>query len=316
MPNQFNRFLVCFLDVLGFEFRFNKLGLGGMLEKYLELIHIVDQRNEATDRWFGSLNFTEGAYWTSEGNAFISARLYGAYGSDSILLFAHADFPENRYPEALNSSVEERQKWGEDPAQGWRYHTVPCDAFLDLCNEVICHSIEIGLPLRGALSIGEAVLHLDERVFLGQPLIDTARLEHAQQCIGASFASPFMTQVVPKRYQLSFSDHFKKDVPSLFSGSILDWPRHWRKTRTHGLLDALRDMNVDPKFDDYYKKTEAIALASQEVMQLYETPEETYITKVYPQYASPLLELPLRLVRSEPIQGNTEELNTQNQGDR
>jgi hypothetical protein len=104
MEYQFNRFVVCFLDVLGFESRFAALGLGGILEKYIQLLGVVDQRNENTERWFGPLNFSEGAYMTSDPDAFISARLYGAYASDSILLFAHADFPENRYPKALDST--------------------------------------------------------------------------------------------------------------------------------------------------------------------------------------------------------------------
>jgi hypothetical protein len=300
MEYRFNRFLVGFFDVLGFESRFKALGLGGILEKYQELISVVDQRNAATEQWFGPLNFSEGAYWVAEGDAFISARLYGAYASDSILLFAHSDFPENRYPKALESTLEERQLRGQDPEQGWRYHPVPCDNFLDLCNEVICRSVEIGLPLRGALSLGEAVLHLERSVFLGQPLIDTARLEHTQLCIGASFANPFMQQIVPKRYSLPFTAHFKEDAPANFSGSVLDWPRHWRKTREGGLIEALDTLDMDTQFSPYYKKTAEIVRASQAVAHLFEAKEETFVTKVYPQFSSPLLKLSVRAVRSEP----------------
>ncbi|MGH8560134.1 MAG: hypothetical protein ACRESZ_22315 [Methylococcales bacterium] len=294
MHDHFNRFFVCFLDVLGFESRFATRGLSGMLEKYLQLVGIVDHRNEDTERWFGPMNFSEGVYWTAEPDAFISAKLYGAYASDSILLFAHADFPQNRYPAALNTTLEERQRMGQDPAQGWMYHTVPCDNFLDLCNEIICHSIEIGLPLRGAFSMGEAVLHLDRGIFLGEPLIDSARLEHMQCSIGASFAGTFMDQVVPNRFKLPFSSHFKSKVPYIFSRFVLDWPRHWRKTRTTDLFDALKELDVDPRFSNYYKITKDIALASQELANLYESAEETYITKVYPQFSSPLLELHCR----------------------
>jgi hypothetical protein len=307
MAHQFNRFAVCFFDVLGFESRFAALGLGGILEKYTQLIGIVDQRNESTEQWFGPLNFSEGAYWVSEQDAFISARLYGAYASDSILLFANADFPENRYPDALNSTPEERQLKGQDPAQGWMYDTVPCDNFLDLCNEVICHSIEIGLPLRGAISMGEAILHLDRGIFLGQPLIDTARLEHTQLCIGASFASPFMSQIVPNRYQLPFTDHFKHDIPQSFSGITLDWPRHWRKTREANLNDVVRALDADSQFSPYYTKTEEMILASQARAHLFESPEDSFITKVYPQFSSPLLELMVRPVRLVPVEETTDE---------
>jgi len=77
-------------------------------------------------------------------------------------------------------------------------------------------SIEIGLPLRGAFSMGEAVLHLDRGVFLGQPIIDTARLEHTQLCIGASFA--FKTELSKTFHlfslpvQISYRRH---EVPAL-----------------------------------------------------------------------------------------------------
>ncbi|MGH8555898.1 MAG: hypothetical protein ACRESZ_00265 [Methylococcales bacterium] len=230
------------------------------------------------------------------------------YASDSILLFAHADFPENRFPKALDSTPEERQRKAEEPAQGWMmYHTVPCDNFLDLCNEVICHSIEIGLPLRGALSMGEAIFHLDRGIFLGQPLIDSARLEHTQLCIGASFSSPFMSQIVPKRYQLPFSGHFKKDVPPLFSGCVLDWPRHWRKTSKTELVDMLRVFDVDSRFGEYYQRTTEIAMASQAVAHLFESPDESYITRVYPRFSSPLLELSTRPFRCELIERTTDE---------
>lgn len=299
MGNQFNRFFVCLLDVLGFESRFNELGLSGMLEKYVQLIQIVNSRNEWTEKWFGSFNFSEGAYWTAEGDGFISARLYGAYASDSIILFAHADFPENRYPAILNLNHDERNRKANDPAQGWMYHTVPCDNFLDLCNEVICHSIEIGLPLRGGISMGEAVLHLDRGIYLGKPLIDAARLESPQQCIGASFASSFLEQLVPERYKLGHIAHFKKEPPSHFGGAILDWPRHWRNTRKASLFDVIDAFDTGAKFSEYYLKTKSIISSSEKYSHHYTEPEHIFITKVYPQYSSPLLELRTRPYRLE-----------------
>jgi hypothetical protein len=304
---RFNRFAVCFFDVLGFESRFATLGLGGMVEKYEQLIHVVNRQNEETARWFGPMNFSEGAYWTAEKEPFISARLYGAYASDSILLFANADFPENRYPDALNSTPEERKIKGQDPGSGWRYHPIPCDNFLDLCNEIICHSIEIGLPLRGAISMGEAILHIDYNIFLGQPLIETARLEHVQVCIGASLATSFTKdQIVPQRYQLPFNTHFKANVPQSFSGMILDWPRHWRNTRKTDLIATIHALDVDLKFSDYYKKTEEIVIASEARASLFESPDDCRITKVYPQFSSPELELFARPVRLVPVEQGTD----------
>lgn len=284
MNDKFNRFCVCLLDVLGFESRLATLGLARMMEKYLQLIEAANERNAATERWFGPLKFSEGAYWTAEPDAFVSARLYGTYASDSILLFAHADFPENRYPKAFELTDEERRKRAEDPAQGWMYHPVPCDNFLDLCNEVICRSVEIGLPLRGAITLGEAVLHLDRGIYLGAPLVEAARLEKEQRFIGASFGRSFMSQVVPKRYQFAHSAHLKSSPPESFSGLVLDWPRHWRRTRTTDLTAAVELLDVDHRHRTYYEGTLASVGASSRLDSQYEAPDDTYLTRVYPQF--------------------------------
>jgi hypothetical protein len=159
----------------------------------------------------------------------------------------------------------------------------------------------------GALSMGEAILHLDRGIFLGQPLIDTARLEHTQLCIGASFAGPFMSQIVPKRYQLPFTGHFKQHIPQSFSGITVDWPRHWRKTREANLIDMVRALDVDSRFSQYYKRTEEIVIASESIAHLYESPGDSYITKVYPQFSSPLLKLRLRPFRVEASEQRTDE---------
>lgn len=297
MTAKFNRYVVCLLDVLGFKSAFSSLGLEGIADRYFDLVDIVIGRNQATERFFGPLNFSEGAYHVSDGDAFVAARMYGAYASDSIILFAHADFPENRYPAALESTPEERKLRAQDRADGWRYHTIPCDPFLDLCNEVICHSIEIGLPVRGALSMGEAILHLDRGIYLGQPLIDAAVLETQQECMGASFARSFMDQVIPKRYKLSHSSHMKSGDTPFFAGVVLDWPRHWRATRGNDPAEAVRALGRGSSAKKYYDNTVKIIEASQAEAHLHESPADRRITSVYPQFSGPDVELRLRLVR-------------------
>lgn len=296
--SRFNRFFICLLDVLGFESQFAELGLGGVLEKYIELVSVVDDQNAQMQALFGNAGFRESAYWAVGREVLVFSRLYGAWASDSILLFAHADFPANRYPEALESTPEHRRTLASDPSLGWMYHTVPCDSFLDLCNEVMCRSVEVRLPLRGAIALGDAVIRPDASVFLGAPLIEAARLEHAQRCIGASFANSFMGQVVPSRYQLSYTQHVKPYHTSAFSGSTLDWPRHWRKTRSEPLDDALRALDRDPNYRVYYEHTLAMAEASASLAELSTEPDNTAITAVYPQFSNiAQLKLPVFAVR-------------------
>jgi hypothetical protein len=301
MPPVFNRFVLCFFDVLGFETRFSDLGLAGMLEKYVALTRLVDERNEHMRRLFKGMEFSEGAYWTSEGDAFVFSRIYGAYASDSLLIWANADFPSARYPDALNLSPEERARRASEPGEGWKYHPVPCDNFLDLCNELLCHSLEIGLPLRGALAMGEAVLHLDRRIFLGQPLIDAARMEHSQQLIGASYTSSFMNQIVPKRYMVPFTEHLKSANVSQFQGNVLDWPRHWRTTRKTDPRQIVSALNTFPPANTYYENTIRMIDAADALANQYQAPEDIAIRKTYPQFASEQLVLHARAVRRVPI---------------
>jgi hypothetical protein len=298
---KFNRFSLCFFDVLGFETRFSDLGLHGMLQKYVSLIGLVNARNENMRRLFGEMGFSESAYWTSDHDAFIFSQLYGAYASDSLLVWAHTDFPAARYPAALDLTPAERQRRASEPGDGWQYHPIPCDNLLDVCNEMICHSLEIGLPLRGALALGEAVLHGERGVYLGQPLIDAARMEHSQRIIGASFTRSFMNQIVPQRYLVPFDSHLKDVRDGMFQGNILDWPRHWRATRKTDAREVIRTLNTLPSATAYYDNTLRMIDASDAREGMFDGPEETRIRSAYPQFSAPELSLRARAVRRIPV---------------
>lgn len=298
---MYNKFSLCYFDVLGFESRFSQDGLDGMLKKYMDLVAVVDARNEHMRRLFQTMDFSESAYWTSEGDAFIFSKLFGAYASDSILLWSNANFPEARYPAALELTPEEHQQRASDAKEGWKYHFIPCDNLLNACNEVICHSLEVGLPLRGAFAMGEAVLHIDRGVFLGQPLIDAARMESAQKLIGASFTASFMEQVVPSRYLLPFNRHLKNVREGLFEGRVLDWPRHWRATRTDDVRNIVQLLNTHPAASAYCENTLLLVEASEE--RAANTPAALHesIRAEYPQFSSPEIQLRARAVRRVPV---------------
>jgi hypothetical protein len=285
-----HQYYICFFDVLGFKSIFNQIGIEAVYNKYMQLTQIIDSCNNKS-RYMTDINFIDGAYWTIEGVRILH-NVYGAYASDSILLFAYANFPPNRQRAEIGDKAD-------DPQTGWMYHPIPCDNFLSICNEIMCHSIEIGLPLRGALSIGDAILDLEQNVFLGHPLIEGVNYEKNQRCIGVGFTSSFMKGIIPERYKILFNRHLKKeDVHDTQNkGFVLDWPRHWRKTRRTDLIDALKKLNL---FDDCCNITKEIITISNDRKHLFETPEYTRIENVYPQFSSRKLALPIRLCRSLP----------------
>ncbi|MFP3562872.1 hypothetical protein SB772_01175 [Paraburkholderia sp. SIMBA_030] len=248
-------------------------------------------------RVFGEMGFSESAYWLSDGDAFVFSHLHGAYASDSLLVWTHTDFPEARYPAALDLTPAERERRASEPAGGWQYHPIPCDNLLDICNEMICHSLEIGLPLRGALALGEAVLNSERGVYLGQPLIDATRMEHSQRIIGASFTRSFMNQIVPERYLVPFDAHLKDVLNDLFQGSVLYWPRHWRATRKTDVREVVRALNTLPSATAYYDNTLRLVDASEARAGVFDGSEEPRICGAYPQFSAPELSLRACAVR-------------------
>lgn len=204
-------YIVALFDILGFEKRLAQIGLKEMQVRYEALIEVVNYRKEQMQRVFGDLNFKEAPYWTAEGDVFTFNKVYGAYASDSILIWA-----DRTWPDARDVESEICRKLASNPPDGWKYHPVPCDNFLDVCNDVMCRGLEVGLPLRGGISIGEAVFDQSRNIFLGKPIIDAARLENGHQLIGASFSVSGMNQTIPPRYTLKFSDHIKESHRQLW----------------------------------------------------------------------------------------------------
>lgn len=297
-------YFVALFDVLGFEDRLKKLGLAGMLSRYEALIDVVNFRKKHVQHVFKTLNFSEAPYWTAEGEVFLFTETHGAYASDSILLWGN-----RTWPEARNASDEEMRNSADDPAHGWTYHPVPCDNFLEICNDLMCRAVEIGLPLRGAIAIGDAVLDQDRGIFLGQPIVDAARLENGQRLIGAGFCSSTSELIVPPRFSLSFKRHIKDSHLPLTTGAMLDWPRHWRRTRNTSLHDAVSALNTDPKYAAYYENTFELIDASQEYAGRFEGEAETSIRAQYAPFSwdNAALKIKVRPVRRARISSEPNE---------
>lgn len=245
---------VAFFDVLGFKSRFDAWKLQGMLDVYLQLIANVDRLNQRMQELFRDQNFPDTAIWTAEGNAVVLNRIHGAYASDSLTLWSNHEF---RVAHGL--TAEEKTERMKNPSFEWQYHPIPNDRIIDACNELICHSLEVGLPLRGALASGEAVLDKPHSIFLGQPIIDAVQMEGAQYFIGASLAKTITTAASPSAFVIPYNDHIRssadQEIVSLFSEYVLDWPRYWRETRKADLMSAIASLDTDSRFSGFYQNT-------------------------------------------------------------
>ncbi len=290
--------IVALFDILGFEKRLVHLGLPEMLARYEALIDAVNYRKVEMQRVFEDMCFEEGLYWTAEGDVFTCNKVDGAYASDSILLWAN-----RTWPKARNLDAETCRRLASDPASGWEYHPIPCDNFLDACNDLMCRGLEVGLPLRGAIAIGDAILEPTQNIFLGQPIVEAARLENGHRMIGTSFCVSGMNQTIPPRYALQFDRHIKDTHRQIWGGAMLDWPRHWRKSRKTDLHHTIQALDTEPEHSGYYSNTHELIAYSQRYADRFESQEETSIRSQYVpfKWSNTNLSVSARAIRPVPI---------------
>jgi hypothetical protein len=178
---EISRFMFAMFDVLGFSRWVESAGLQAVLDAYHVLIERVVRPNEK-----GGL----GAVQTRDGSLLVVTGPPGyAYFSDTIIL--------------------------------WHPLVPPLvDDFVTHCSELICEALSMDIPLRGAITLGDAVLDSDSDFFLGTPIIEAARVEKAQNWLGLTFGqtaiwSPFLAQIHSTaiiEYPPPTKDHLKAHV--------------------------------------------------------------------------------------------------------
>src|SRR5205085_12194262 len=61
--------------------------------------------------------------------------------------------------------------------------------FLTGCADVVLEAMKLGVHIRGAISVGEAVLDKATGIFVGVPLIEAAGMEHAEESLALALGS-------------------------------------------------------------------------------------------------------------------------------
>lgn len=292
---------VCFLDILGFSNKISKEGgLKEIKDKYLKLTEAVSKINKRYKDIL-STGFGEGSYATSNNDVGVFYKTNLLYGSDSIIIWADRTWEHVKN----NKSLDELHI-----AAKWMGFPKPCDPFIDICNEIICTSIELDLPLRGALSSGDAYFDFDKHIFIGKPIVEAALLEKIQDIVGASFCKSFEEQIIPKRFSLAFDDYLKNEnegcvkcckgivkAKAITNNNLLDWPRHWRKTRSKELSNAIEAIDFGTR-SDIKLNTLRFIEESKKYKDKYLTKEETNIKSVYKE-AYEHCGLPIRFLKND-----------------
>jgi len=137
--------------------------------------------------------------------------------------------------------------------------------FLHTCMDFFCKAIIAGIPMRGCVSSGLAVMNPYESIYLGSPLIEAHRGESAQNSIGIAFGKSFNnSHPVFNDYFIPYLAHIKEDILKKKNWSLkdndfplspmmLDWARFWRKYfQDVDIRDCINKMNTNPNFSAYY----------------------------------------------------------------
>lgn len=207
--------MVALFDVLGFESKLRAIGLDEMQARYKRLIEEALVPSAAE----GKLSLAAGMLAGELRQGYLRLPVQFAYFSDTILLWAP-------------------------------FHRAFTGTFLDRCSSLMCNALRSEFPLRGAISVGNAILHRYTNTFLGTPLIEAARLEAGQNAIGVALGHSMRSITMPPDRIIRYEPPIKPEAKHLLSGLMLDWPRHWRDFVKTSLPDALKALRTQP-FEKY-----------------------------------------------------------------
>jgi hypothetical protein len=145
------------------------------------------------------------------------------------------------------------------------YNKISLPSFMHLISGTVCYGLELQLPLRGAISVGEAVLDKDAGKYLGEPIMEAARTGRLQKWIGVSFGNSFTKPGYNEGFYLNtvlpYKSHYKNEAlgdeeeSRHCTGMVVDWPRKWRETRKSDVAPLVSALDVKPKFSEYCERT-------------------------------------------------------------
>lgn len=210
-----------FFDVLGFSERVAELGLARILKQYEDLVQLVQQRAGGrvviTARPISPTTMVPVAGYVT---------LDAQYFSDTILLWAS-------------------------------YDEIAFEVCVDLILDFFCECFRSGLPLRGAITFGEAHMDLATGIYLGQPIIEAARAETSQLWCGCTFGPSLddYPHLGPVDKYLPYEAHIKEGRSGLVRGLTLDWPRRMRDQFPTVDVDKLIADYSRPGFEPYWDNT-------------------------------------------------------------
>jgi hypothetical protein len=187
-------YLIALFDVLGFSNLVKERGSAALLKSYQQIVRLVMNRSYTA---FGRIKVAPDHYILGGTYAPIGY----TYFSDTIILWTTP----------------------------YDTHVSP---FLARCADLICEALRMRLPLRGAITFGEAVMHRPSRTYIGKAIVEANEIEKNQRWVGVtlgrSFGSPDFKEALSESLVVPlFAEHFKLEMPLTYPYLTLDWVTRW-----------------------------------------------------------------------------------------
>lgn len=132
-------------------------------------------------------------------------------------------------------------------------------SFLQTCMDFFCQSIVAGIPLRGCISTGTAIMNPYKSIFVGEPIVEAARGETVRNFLSVSFGKSFNNHhPVYNDYFIPYYDDMKEVKSEYLSPMLLDWARYWRESPNFNKInfnECINKMDKNKSFSGYYKNT-------------------------------------------------------------
>ena len=217
-------YVIGLFDVLGFSALVAEKGATALLGTYQDLINKAVANTSYTG--FGRIKVGKNQY----GLGGFYAPVSYSYFSDTILLWTMARLT----------------------------HLSP---FLAKCADLICEALAIGMPLRGSVCLGKAIMNKAANTFVGEALVEANEIEKHQRWIGATLGSGFMINGVKEAISESlvvplFCQHRKEAMKLTFPYLTLDWVTRWNARQSADLVATLQNLrNRAPEKNKVYYDT-------------------------------------------------------------
>lgn len=256
---------IAVFDVLGFSNLVERNGNEVVLNLYNKLLELIDKQKSSfkgEKSFAGRIvpvpvsNDCKSAILVADANGYVNV----CHFSDTFIIYVNyllcgqgtflATAFNEPYPLLLGEIGTKYDK------SFYQNHNIYL-SFLQTCMDFFCQAIVAGIPLRGCVSTGYAVMDKYKSIYLGTPLVEAARGEPARNSMGISFGKSFNNyHPIFNNYFIPYLDNIKEGEKSKFlSPMVLDWVRYWRETadfKDYDLIDCINKMKTDTQYSCYY----------------------------------------------------------------